>query len=396
MRSCLRHVPRFFACLVTLWLWQAPAGGGEYFTFVQVSDTQLGFGASGYAQDVANFELAVEQINALGPDFVVICGDLVNDSGDSQAWIDFERIMAGLTMPCYCVAGNHDVWNVPTSQSLQNYRDLIGQDYYAFEHKGLTFIVVNTQLWKSPLAGETEAQDLWFAAALGTASGKGNPIVVAGHHPLYLTSPDEADEYYNLPLAKRTELLGLFETHGVIAYLSGHKHDNVVNDYMGIQLVTTASTSKNAWNTDLGGMAPFGYRVWHVGGTDRLAHEYVELANPVQADADTDGLPDAAEAVLGTDPADPDTDGDGMPDGWEVTGGLEPNDPADADIDADGDTYTNLEEYEGGSDPNDAGSVPSKAGFREGVGCGAGGAAGALALAAACLLAVAARSRPRR
>ena len=43
-------------------------------------------------------------------------------------------------------------------------------------------------------------------------------------------------------------------------------------------------------------------------------------------DTDGDGLPDAAEFVIGTDPDDPDTDGDGIPDGAEVEQGTDPLD----------------------------------------------------------------------
>jgi hypothetical protein len=46
------------------------------FKFAQMCDTQLGMG--GYDHDVRTFELAVERLHAMRPDFVVICGDLVN------------------------------------------------------------------------------------------------------------------------------------------------------------------------------------------------------------------------------------------------------------------------------------------------------------------------------
>ena len=56
------------------------------FSFVQMCDTQLGMG--GYEHDVKTFGLAVDQINEMKPDFVVICGDLVNKAND-QSWAGF-------------------------------------------------------------------------------------------------------------------------------------------------------------------------------------------------------------------------------------------------------------------------------------------------------------------
>ncbi len=69
---------------------------GESFTFVQLSDPQLGMG--GYERDVRTFELAVKQINASSPDFVIICGDLTEAIDPAQI-DDFNRIKAGFNMP---------------------------------------------------------------------------------------------------------------------------------------------------------------------------------------------------------------------------------------------------------------------------------------------------------
>ena len=88
----------------------------EPFTFVQICDTQLGF--SDYQRDIDSFRQAVTQINGLDPDFVVICGDLVNTAND-KSFSDFKEIKSFLQMPCYCVPGNHDIGNNPTPESLQ-------------------------------------------------------------------------------------------------------------------------------------------------------------------------------------------------------------------------------------------------------------------------------------
>ena len=95
---------------------QPVPSAGEKFSFVQMCDTQLGMG--GYEHDVKTFTLAVDQINKMKPDFVVICGDLVNKA-DEKSWADFNRIKAGFVIPCHCAAGNHDVENVPTAKSLR-------------------------------------------------------------------------------------------------------------------------------------------------------------------------------------------------------------------------------------------------------------------------------------
>ena len=237
------------------------------FQFVQMCDTQLGMG--GYAHDVKTFELAVKQINAMRPDFVVICGDLVQKSND-KSFADFNRIKAGFKIPCHCAAGNHDVENKPTAESLRRYREKIGKDYYSVEHKGYTFVIANTQLWKAPLAGESENHDAWFKAALAKAKAKASPVVVVVHYPLFLAKPDEKETYFNLPLAKRMEILKLCEKNGVVAFLAGHTHKLLVNEYKGIQLINGETTSKNF------DKRPMGFRLWNAGGGS-LSHRFVAL-----------------------------------------------------------------------------------------------------------------------
>lgn len=179
----------------------------------------------GYEHDVMTFKLAVKQINAMKPDFVVICGDLVGKAND-KSFADFKAIKAGFKLPCHCAAGNHDVGNKPTHESLKRYRETMGKDYYSFENKGYTFIVANTQLWKAPLAGESEKHDAWFEKTLEAAKAKSSPVVIAAHYPLFTKEPNEKENYYNIPQPKRQEILDLCEKNGVVAFLAGHTQTN--------------------------------------------------------------------------------------------------------------------------------------------------------------------------
>lgn len=154
----------------------------QAFRFVQICDTQLGFGAAGYEADVESFRQAVRQINQIKPDFAVICGDLVNIP-TADAFADFKDVLSQFEVPCYCAPGNHDVGGPPDQKKLEQYRRTIGKDYFSFEHKGYTFLVVNTQLWKSPVESETSKHDSWFTQTLKHAADKSSPAFVIGHHP---------------------------------------------------------------------------------------------------------------------------------------------------------------------------------------------------------------------
>jgi len=239
----------------------------ESFTFVQMCDPQLGMG--GYEHDVRYFKLAVEKINEIAPDFVIICGDLVHHASDST-FREFNDIREGFIMPAYCAPGNHDVGNTPTDSSLSIYRNLIGADYYDFRHKGYSFVICNTQLWKADCGEESERHNRWVMETLSGIKEIDSRTFVAGHYPLYLEDPDEEEKYFNLPLSKRKELLALFEQKGVVAYLSGHTHETIINNYKGIQLVSGETTSKNF------DKRPMVFRIWNV-SADSVWHMFQEL-----------------------------------------------------------------------------------------------------------------------
>ena len=239
----------------------------EAFTFIQMCDTQLGMG--GYEHDVKTFELAVKQINVLNPDFVVICGDLVHNASDSS-YADFNRIMSNFKMPCYPAPGNHDVGNKPNDTTLNYYRKTIGKDYYTFENNEYSFIITNTQLWKIAVENESQRHHKWFKKTLDSIGSTESKTIVIGHYPIFLDNPDEKEVYFNLPLDIRMEILTLLKNNNVKAYLSGHKHETIINLHNNIQFVSGETTSKNF------DKRPLGFRLWEV-TKDTLMHKFVPL-----------------------------------------------------------------------------------------------------------------------
>jgi 3',5'-cyclic AMP phosphodiesterase CpdA len=241
------------------------------FSFVQLCDTQLGMG--GYDHDIKTFKQAVAQINEINPDFAIICGDLVHNASDSS-YTDFLEIMQTLKVPCHVASGNHDVGNEPNDTTLSYYRKTIGKDYYDFQNKGYSFLVTNTQLWKVNVSNESAKHDAWFEKTLEKQKANNLPVFVIGHYPLYLENPDEEENYYNIPPQKRESILESFKVNNVVAFLSGHTHKLVINNYEGIQLVSGETTSKNFDER------PFGFRLWQV-SADSINNQFVPLKFPI-------------------------------------------------------------------------------------------------------------------
>lgn len=270
MKRYVKKIPISLLLFIVISCSQTP----EPFSFIQICDPQLGMG--GYEHDESTLKQAVKQVNEMDVDFVIFCGDLVNHASE-KSYADFKNIVSGLNVPYYCVPGNHDVGMVPNDTTLAFYRSIMGKDYFSFQHKGYCFIFTNSQLWKTDIGKESQSHDLWFNETLENKNCDEHKIVI-GHFPIYIKSIDEKETYSNFPLDKREGLLEKFNNNDVVAYLSGHKHEAVINNYKGIQLVTGETTSKNF------DKRPMGYRKWEV-RKDTLIHSFVELEAQQVADS---------------------------------------------------------------------------------------------------------------
>jgi serine/threonine-protein phosphatase CPPED1 len=272
---------RTASCLVVLVL---SVGAGAQtpsaapFFFLQFSDPQFGMFSADkeFSQETVNFEMAVATANRLKPAFVVVTGDLVNKAGDAAQIAEYHRIAAKLhkSIPLYNVAGNHDVENVPTAASVAAYRKSFGADHYSFRSGSLAGVVLNSSLIHSPDKAPdlAEAQRTWLQTELGRLRSAGaKHLVIFQHHPWFLKTDDEPDEYFNIPQARRSTYLDLFKQAGVIALISGHYHRNAVAKTGGIDMITTGPVGK-----PLGDNPQSGMRVVIV-RDDGLSHRFYSL-----------------------------------------------------------------------------------------------------------------------
>jgi predicted MPP superfamily phosphohydrolase len=248
-----------------------PPGG---FFFIQLSDTQFGFSNNDvdFIQDTVNAEFAVATVNRLAPAFVVVTGDLVNKPGDAAQIAEYRRILGKLdpSIPLYNISGNHDIENEPTPAAIAAYRTIFGPDYFTFQHASLFGIVLNSTLIHSPQNAQAELaeQDAWLRSALEKAKQSGaKHVVVFQHHPWFLEKADEPDQYFNIPLARRTPLLELFRANGIRYLISGHLHRSTEATDAGVSSIVTGPVGR-----PLGGQS--GFRVFVVTDTEITSRYY--------------------------------------------------------------------------------------------------------------------------
>ena len=82
--------------------------------------------------------------------------------------------------------------------------------------------------------------------------------------------PDEPDQYFNIPLERRTQYLELFAAAGVRAIFAGHYHRNAGGWAGGLEMVTTGPVGRPL------GDDPSGFRIVRF-GEHGLDHAYFAL-----------------------------------------------------------------------------------------------------------------------
>lgn len=284
----LRHLRRSAAgaalAILAILLAALPARAADWF-FLQMSDPQFGMYTTDrdFSQETANFEMAISTANRLRPAFVVVSGDLVNKPGDAAQIAEYLRITGKLdrAIPLYSVAGNHDVGNEPSPNSLAAYRQKFGPDYYTFRHGDFAGFVLDSSLIQHPDKAPEEAakQEEWLRSELEKAKGEGmRRLAVFQHIPFFLADAREPDQYFNIPLAARTKYLDLFERYGVHDVFAGHYHRNAYGETPTLRMVTTGPVGKPL------GKDPSGFRVVVVREA-KMESQYYGLGNiPNQID----------------------------------------------------------------------------------------------------------------
>ena len=277
-------------------------------TFMQLADTQFGMFSNyvgiteeriaeyrsrgltvkpvepfeGFAPETERFEKAVGVANELRPDFVVVCGDMVNDPSKPGQFSEFDRISGQLDagVPLYRVSGNHDASEddhvTPTSDSLARYRDMFGEDIYSFTRDGAKFIVINSTLLKSPakVMAEYRRQLDWLEAELAGARDSGcSRVVIFSHHPLFLENPGEPEKYFTMPPENRQPVIDMARKYEVDAIFAGHMHQNNYAEHEGMLMIATGSVGYPL------GKDPSGYRVVEL-DQHGIRHRYHSLERP--------------------------------------------------------------------------------------------------------------------
>jgi 3',5'-cyclic AMP phosphodiesterase CpdA len=160
------------------------------FTFLQLSDSHVGFSGPPDPLGTAAFERAVEMVNGLAqrPDFVLFTGDLTHDTEDkdqhAQRMQKFKEIAGRMKVQrTFYVPGEHDAG----IDGGQLFREHFGETHYSFDYNGVHFVALDNVSQPKPQVGAEQLA--WLKNDLARFS-KTTPIVVFTHRPLFDLRPD--------------------------------------------------------------------------------------------------------------------------------------------------------------------------------------------------------------
>ena len=121
---------------------RAAKKGGD-FSFVQISDSHMGFNKSANPDVVATLQAAIDKINGLAapPDFLLHTGDISHLSKPEQFDTVDQALRGASAKDVFFVPGEHDVLDDNGKSYLERYgKNTQGAGWYSFEKKGVHFM----------------------------------------------------------------------------------------------------------------------------------------------------------------------------------------------------------------------------------------------------------------
>ena len=222
------------------------------FTFLQISDSHVGFAKPANPDARATYREAVAKIIAMPvkPDFIIHTGDISQLSRD-QEFDDADQIIKEAGLKVFHIPGEHDMLDDENGKAyLARYgQGSLGAGWYSFDHNGVHFIaLVNVVNLKAGGMGNLGADQLeWLQKDLAGRSSS-TPIVVFAHIPLWTVYAD-----WGWGTEDATQALGYLKRFGSVTVLNGHIHQITQKVEGNIAFHTARST---AFPQPVGGTAP--------------------------------------------------------------------------------------------------------------------------------------------
>jgi 3',5'-cyclic-AMP phosphodiesterase len=211
-------------------------------SFVQISDSHIGFNKAANPDVTATLREAIAKVNALPtpPSFVLHTGDLTQLSEPDEFDTLSESLKSLKTDQIFYVPGEHDVLNDNGAMFHQRFgQGTQGDGWYSFDQKGAHFIgLVNVlNLHAGGLGSLGKDQLEWIEKDVANLKSS-TPIVVFAHIPLWSVYPD-----WGWGTDDSEQALSYLKRFGSVTVLNGHIHQTMQKVEGNVTFHTACSTA---------------------------------------------------------------------------------------------------------------------------------------------------------
>jgi Icc protein len=216
------------------------AAAGE-LSFVQISDSHMGFSKPANPDVAGTLKAAVDKINGLSnaPEFLLHTGDISHLSKPEE-FDTVDQILKATGKEVFFVPGEHDVLNDDGAQFRERYgKGAKGAGWYSFEKKGVHFVgLVNVMNLKAGGLGTLGHEQLEWLEDDVKHLKSSTPIVVFAHIPLWTVYPE-----WGWGTEDSAQALAYLKKFGSVTVLNGHIHQTMQKVEGNVTFHTAASTA---------------------------------------------------------------------------------------------------------------------------------------------------------
>jgi 3',5'-cyclic-AMP phosphodiesterase len=195
---------------------------GADFSFVQLSDSHIGFNKPANTDVLGTCRETIAKINGLAtpPSFLLHTGDLTHLAQADQ-FDTLDQILKDCkTKDIFYVPGEHDIYDGGAQFKQRFGQKTQGAGWYSFDQKGVHFIgLVNVaNIQEGGLGVLGDEQLTWLTKDVQGLSNS-TPIVVFAHIPLWAVYPQ-----WGWGTGDAEKALALLKRFGSVTVLNGHIH----------------------------------------------------------------------------------------------------------------------------------------------------------------------------
>jgi Icc protein len=219
-----------------------PAEAAGELSFVQISDSHMGFNKAANPDVVATLKAAIDKVNGLAvpPQFMLHTGDISHLSKPEEFDTVDQILKGSAAKDVFFVPGEHDLLNDDGKQYLERYgKGTKGAGWYSFDKKGVHFIgLVNVLNLKAGGLGTLGHEQLEWMEDDVKHLKTSTPIVVFAHIPLWSVYPE-----WGWGTEDSAQALSYLKKFGSVTVLNGHIHQTMQKVEGNVTFHTACSTA---------------------------------------------------------------------------------------------------------------------------------------------------------